>query len=111
VLAVVAADKSALVSGKRLRIHDLRGSSALAYEPDIVLIMNEKYDIVARHHLMYNTANAARFRDWSVISVEKNRSGPDKVDIEFLKRFEHGAFDTAGRRVAEQLVDERTAPE
>lgn len=111
VLAIVAADKEALVSGKRLRIHDLRGSSALAYEPDVVLIMNDKYDVVARHHLMYNTVNAERFHDWSVITIEKNRSGRDRVDIEFMKRFEHGVFDRSGRRVAEQLIDERTFSE
>jgi replicative DNA helicase len=111
VVAVVAADKDALVAGKRLRIHDLRGSSALAYEPDIVMIMNEKYDIVARNHLMFHTANAASYHDWSVVSIEKNRSGRDKVDVEFLKRFEHGVFDPSGRRVAEQLIDERTMPE
>jgi replicative DNA helicase len=111
VLAIVAADKEALVSGKRLRIHDLRGSSALAYEPDVVLIMNDKYDVVARHHLMYNTVNAERFHDWSVITIEKNRSGRDRVDIEFLKRFEYGVFDRSGKRVAEQLIDERTFSE
>ncbi len=108
VLAVAAAEKEGLAAGKRLRVHHLRGSSALAYEPDVVLIMNEKYDVVARHHLVYDTANADRFHNWVVVSVEKNRSGPDGVDIEFRKRFEHGLFDTAGRRVAEQLVDERT---
>lgn len=107
VLAVVAADKEGLAVGKRLRINHLRGSSALAYEPDIVLIMNEKYDVVARHHLVYDVGNAERFHNWAVISIEKNRSGRDKVDIELMKRFEYGRFDTDGRRVAEQLVDER----
>jgi replicative DNA helicase len=89
-------------------VHELRGSSALAYEPDIVLLMNEKYDVVARHHLMYNLPNAQRFREWVVVSIEKNRSGRDKVEVELRKRFEHGSFDTTARRVAEQLVDERT---
>jgi replicative DNA helicase len=107
VLAVVAADKEGLAAGKRLRINNLRGSSALAYEPDVVLIMNEKYDVVARHHLVYDIGNAERFHNWAVISIEKNRSGPDRVDIEFMKRFDQGRFDEAGRRVSEQLVDER----
>jgi replicative DNA helicase len=107
VLAVVAADKEGLVTGKRLRMHNLRGSSALAYEPDVVLIMNEKFDVVARHHLMYDVGNAERFHNWVVVSIEKNRSGRDRVDLEFMKRFEHGLFDTAGRQVQEQLVDER----
>jgi replicative DNA helicase len=107
VLAVVAADKEGLVTGKRLRMHHLRGSSALAYEPDVVLIMNEKYDVVARHHLVYDIGNAERFHNWAVVSIEKNRSGRDRIDLEFMKRFEHGLFDPAGRQVTEQLVDER----
>jgi replicative DNA helicase len=107
VLAVVAADKEGLAAGKRLRINNLRGSSALAYEPDVILIMNEKYDVVARHHLVYDLGNAERFHNWAVVSIEKNRSGPDKADIEFMKRFDYGRFDTAGRQVEEQLVDER----
>jgi len=111
VLAVVAADKEGLVTGKRLRINNLRGSSALAYEPDVVLIMNEKYDVVARHHLVYDVGNAERFHNWAVITIEKNRSGPDRVDIEFMKRFDQGRFDVDGRRVSEQLVDERVFTE
>jgi replicative DNA helicase len=111
VLAIVAADKEGLTTGKRLRINNLRGSSALAYEPDVVLIMNEKYDVVARHHLVYDVGNADRFHNWAVITIEKNRSGPDRVDIEFLKRFDQGRFDVAGRRVNEQLVDERVFTE
>jgi replicative DNA helicase len=111
VLAVVAADKEGLVTGRRLRLHHLRGSSALAYEPDIVLIMNDKYDVVARHHLMYDMGNAERFRSWVVVTIEKNRSGPDHVDFELRKRFEVGQFETTGRLVAEQLVDERVYTE
>jgi replicative DNA helicase len=111
VLAIVAADKEGLTTGKRLRINNLRGSSALAYEPDVVLIMNEKYDVVARHHLVYDVGNAERFHNWAVITIEKNRSGPDRVDIEFMKRFDQGRFDVAGRRVNEQLVDERVFTE
>lgn len=107
VLAIVAADKSGLDTGKRMRIQDLRGSSALAYEPDVVLILNDKYDVVARHHLMYNLANASRFRRWVVLTIEKNRSGADKVDLEFRKRFEQARFEPGGGYVEEELVDER----
>ena len=107
VLAIAAADKEGLAGSERLRTHHLRGSSALAYEPDVVLIMNDKFDVVARHHLVYDVGKAERFRNWVVVSIEKNRSGLDRVDIEIMKRFEHGGFDTSGRRVTEQLVDER----
>lgn len=107
VLAVVAADKEGLVAGKRLRVHNLRGSSSLAYEADIVLIMNNKFDVVARHHLVYDVGNAERFHNWVVLTIEKNRSGLDKIDLEFRKRFEQGRFETDGQPVGEQLVDER----
>ena len=107
VVAIVAADRDGIVAGKRLRVHHLRGSSALAYEPDVVLILNDKYDVVARHHLVYDVGNAERFRDWAVLSIEKNRTGLDKVDLEFHKRFDQGRFDTVGQAVREQLIDER----
>jgi len=107
VLALVAVDKSGLAAGSRTRVQDLRGSSALAHEADVVLILNNKFDVVARHHLMYNTANAEHFRQWVVMSIEKNRNGVDNLDLEFRKRFEHSRFDTDGGRVAEELVDDR----
>ena len=88
-------------------MHHLRGSSALAYEADVVLLLNDKYDVVARHHLVYDTGSAERFRAWAVMSIEKNRSGLDKIDMEFAKRFEQGRFDPEGRLVGEQLMDER----
>ena len=93
VTAIVAAEKASLVAGKRMQVHDLRGSSALAYEADIVLILNDKYDVVARHHLVYHLDNAERFRQWVVLTIEKNRSGIDKVELEFMKRFEQGRFE------------------
>ena len=107
VLAIVAADRSGLAAGKRMRVQDLRGSSALAYEPDVVLILNDKYDVVARQHLIYNLANADRFRGWVVMTIEKNRGGVDKVDLEFLKRFSQARFEPIGGFVVEQLIDER----
>jgi len=41
------------------------------------------------------------------MTIEKNRNGVDKVDLEFRKRFDQGRFDTGGGYVAEQLNDER----
>jgi replicative DNA helicase len=107
VLALVAVDKSGLAVATRTRVQDLRGSSALAHEADVVLILNNKFDVVARHHLMYNTGNAAQFRHWLVMSIEKNRNGVDSVDLEFRKHFEHFRFDADGRRVEEELIDGR----
>jgi replicative DNA helicase len=110
-LAIVAADKASLVAGKRMRIHDLRGSSALAYEADVVLILNDKYDVVARHHLVYDLGNAERYRSWVVMTVEKNRHGIDKVELEFEKHFAEGRYDPTGRYVVEQLIEERVFTE
>ncbi len=107
VLAIVAADKEGLAKSGRLRIFHLRGSSALAYEADVVLMLNDKYDVVARHHLVYDVANAERFRGWVVVTIEKNRSGLDRIDLEFRKVFDQGRFDPDGTPVAEQLLDER----
>jgi replicative DNA helicase len=107
VFAVVASDKEGIASGRRMRVHHLRGAASLAYEADVVLVINDKYDVVARHHLVFDVGNAERFRDYAVISIEKNRTGIDRIDLEFRKRFEHGRFDPEGASVSEQLVDER----
>jgi replicative DNA helicase len=107
VLAIVAADKAGIQQGKRMRVFNMRGSSALAYEADTVLILNDKYDVVARHHLVYNVSNVERYRQWAVLTIEKNRNGQAGADLEFCKRFEQGRFDPEGRIVAEQLTDER----
>lgn len=105
-IAIVAADKEGL-KASRLRNHHLRGSSAINYEADIILIMNEKYQIVAKVNIEFNPYQAQRFRDWIVVSVEKNRSGADNVDTEFHKHFEFSCFDPTGRPVQEKLIEER----
>ena len=80
---------------------------AVAYEADCVLMLNNKFDVVARHHLVYDLGSAERFKSWAVLSIEKNRSGVDKVDLEFRTRFDQSRFEQVGGMVAEQLVDER----
>lgn len=107
VVAISAADKSSLASGHRMRTHDLRGSSALAFEADVVLILNDKVDIVSREHLVYDLGNSARFRDWSIVTLEKNRHGRAHIELEFAKDFEHGRFHTDGSEVRERLIDDR----
>ncbi len=105
-VAIVAADKEGL-KATRLRNHHLRGSSAINYEADIILILNEKYNIVAKVNIEFNPYQAQRFRDWIVLSVEKNRGGTDNVDLEFEKHFEFSCFDPNGRTVQEKLIEER----
>jgi replicative DNA helicase len=106
VVAIVAADREGL-KAKRLRNHHLRGSSAINYESDIILIMNEKYHIVAKVNIEFNPYQAQRYRDWVVLTVEKNRGGQDNVDLEYEKLFEYSCFDPTGRITAEKLIEER----
>lgn len=106
VVAVVATERAGL-EVRRTRMHHFRGSSALAFEADVALVFNEKRNAVAKVHLAYDPIRAATFSDWVVVSVEKNRSGPSPVDVEFRKDFEHFRFDPAGELVTDQLVDER----
>jgi replicative DNA helicase len=106
VVCVVAADKEGL-KASRLRNHHLRGSSALNYESDVILILNEKYAIVAKVNIEFNPYQAQRFRDWTILTVEKNRSGKDAVDLEFEKHFEYSCFNPNGRQVQEKLIEER----
>ena len=106
VVAIVAADREGL-KAKRLRNHHLRGSSAINYESDIILILNDKYHIVAKVNIEFNPYQAQRYRDWVVASVEKNRGGQDNVDLEYEKLFEYSCFDPTGRITAEKLIEER----
>ena len=111
VLAVTASDKEGMQSGKRMRVNNLRGSSALAYEADTVLLLNNKYDVVARHHLVYSMGNVERFKQYAVLSIEKSRTGETGIDMEFYKRFDQSRFESDGHIVTEQLVDERVYTE
>jgi replicative DNA helicase len=106
VICIVAADKEGLKAA-RLRNHHLRGSSALNYESDVILILNEKYSIVAKVNIEFNPHQAQRFRDWTIVTVEKNRSGRDAVDLEFEKHFDFSCFNPEGRQVQEKLIEER----
>ncbi|CAM3530482.1 DnaB-like helicase C-terminal domain-containing protein [Nocardioides zeicaulis] len=107
VLAIAAADKTALRTGTRMRASDLRGSSALAYEADVVMVLANKFDIVARHHLTYDLNNAERFKEWAVLTLEKNRFGRDGVVLQFRTRFDQGRYESDGSEVKEQLIDDR----
>jgi replicative DNA helicase len=105
-ISIVAADKEGL-KASRLRNHHLRGSSAINYEADIILILNEKYQIVAKVNIEFNPYQAQRFRDWVVATIEKNRGGTNAVDLEYQKYFEFSCFDPNGRTVMEKLIEER----
>ena len=106
VLAIAAADRLGL-KAKRMRLSDLRGSSALQYEADIGLILNNKFDIVSREHLVHNLARAEDMRNWVILTVEKNRAGRSAIDLEYQLDAAHFRIVPTGRVVRERLVDEK----
>lgn len=110
VVAAVAADRRGL-DAPRLRLQHLEGSTMLAYESDIVLVLADKVDVVSRVHLTYDALAAARFRESLVCTVEKNRNGPAPVDLEFTKDLANFRLDPRGTYVPERLVDERLVTE
>lgn len=110
VVGITAATRTGLES-QRLRLQHLRGSSALAYESDLVVLLNNKFDVVSKVHLAYDPVRAQTFRDYTVFSIEKNRSGAAGLDMEFRKDFANFRFDPNGGYVAERLVDERMQAE
>jgi replicative DNA helicase len=106
VWAIVAADREGLKSN-RLHLFHLRGSSALDYECDIALIMNNKYHILSKDHVAFNPYQARQYRDWVVFTVEKNRAGRAMQDMEFQLHAPYFAFDPRGQRVQQQLIDDK----
>lgn len=106
VVAVAAADRHGL-EAPRLRLRHLRGSSAMAYEADVALILNEKINIVSKAHVAHDLTSVERFKGTVVFTLEKNREGMAMADMEFIKDFEHYRIKPAGRLVAERLVDDR----
>jgi replicative DNA helicase len=110
VLAIVAADRTGL-KAKRLHLRHLRGSSALDYECDIALIMNQKWRILAKKHITFNIEAAEKWKSWMVFSVEKNRAGRAEVDLEFEMRSGYFCFNPNGGIVEQTLIDEKVIAE
>lgn len=106
VWSIVAADREGLKS-KRIHLFHLRGSSALDYESDIAVIMNNKYQIMSKDHVSFNPYTAKQFRDWVVFTIEKNRAGRAMQDMEFQLHGQHFCFDTRGQKVQQQLIDDK----
>jgi replicative DNA helicase len=106
IVALVAADRASL-DARRLRLHHLRGSSALAYESDVVIMLNDKRQAVSKVHLAYDPVRAEGFKHYAVFTIEKNRHGAPMIDMEFRKDFANYRFDPRGGFVAERLLDER----
>jgi replicative DNA helicase len=95
------------MNANRVRIHHLRGSTAAAFEADVVLMLNDKFKAISKVHLTYDAVRARTFRDYLIVSVEKNRGGPSLVDLEFRKDFSHFRIEPTGVYVTDKLIDER----
>ncbi len=106
VVACAAGDRGGL-RARRMRTRNLRGAGGLAYEADLILLLNDKFDAVSKLHTAFDSARAEQFRRQVVFSVEKNREGPAAIDVEFWKDFEHFRFEPEGAHVAERLIDDR----
>jgi replicative DNA helicase len=105
VIAIAAADQAGL-DARRLHLRHFRGSTALAYEADAVVVLNDKLAVVSRAHLAYSPTRAEEFHRQVVFSVEKNRNGSPDINLEFEKDFGHYRFHPRGRWVAERLWTE-----
>jgi replicative DNA helicase len=105
VVAVAAADQEGL-DARRLHSRHFRGSTALAYEADAIVVLNEKLSVVSRAHVAYSPTRAEEFQRQVVFSVEKNRNGTADVNLEFEKDFANYRFHPRGRWVAERLWTE-----
>lgn len=106
ILAIAAADRSGLQS-RRVRLNDMRGSSAIQYEADVGIVINNKYAVVSREHIVYNPIQAESMRRWVVFSIEKNRAGRSSVDLEFRLDASHFCMDPRGDYVRDRLIDDR----
>jgi KaiC/GvpD/RAD55 family RecA-like ATPase len=104
VIGVVGAEGSSL-GQRRIQLQHLQDAAGLGYEADLVVMMNEKLTAVSRRHTAYDTLRADEFRSRVVFSIEKNRSGPSKIDLDHRKDFAHYRIDPAGTVLEEQLVD------
>lgn len=110
VVAVTAADLGGM-QASRLRLHHLRGSSSVAYEADVVMLLNDKFKIVSKTQMSFSPNAAEGMKRQIVFTVEKNRNGPDGVDIEFGKQYEYLRIDPDGSYVTDRLIDDRLITE
>lgn len=106
VVAIVAAEREGL-KARRLHMFHLRGSSALDYECDIAIIMNNKFQILSKDHIAFNPYKSEAYRDWVIFTVEKNRAGRAMIDVEFQMRPQYFAFNPKGGMVEQKLIDEK----
>jgi hypothetical protein len=105
VVAVSAVDHQG-IQARRVRLRDLRGSTALAHECDVALLLNDKLAVVSKVHTAYDLSRIPELRHVAVLSVEKHREGTAGIDLEFRKQFPTFRFDPDGCFTVDHLVDD-----
>jgi replicative DNA helicase len=102
VVAVAAVNEDGLRS-QRLRLQHLCGSSVLAYQADVIIMMNDKADIAVRPAAGWSPIRVDDCQNRVIVSIEKNRNGLAGIDLEFLKDFESFRLNPFGRRSLDPL--------
>lgn len=103
VIAIAAADASGL-KASRLQVEHLLAGAALAYEADVIIMMNEKYELIDRKKIDYNSHNAEQFRNYLVLSLEKNRFNAGQIELEVRKLLQYSMFGPEMRRLADDFL-------
>ena len=96
--AVCATDRAGLAA-RRLRLHHLWDSPALAHEADVVVLLNDRW---ATDPAM--TTGTAR--KTTVFNIAKNLTGPAGIDLEFTTDFANFRFEPQGQFAREEPVDD-----
>jgi replicative DNA helicase len=96
VVVVAPADQAGLRS-RRMHLHHLGGSAAMASEADAIVVMNDKRDIVDTGAGRRHPSRSVDYERRVVFSVEKNRNGVVGIDLEFARDFENFRFNPAGQ--------------
>lgn len=102
VVAIAAADDEGL-KAPRLHAEHLVASASLVYEADLIIIMNEKYDITDPRQLEFNKANVEQFHNYVVLSLEKNRFNAGQIDLEVRKQLQYSMFSRDMRRLNSKI--------
>jgi replicative DNA helicase len=107
VIVAILASQIEGLKARRMRLENLLTSAELAYEADIVMVMNEKFNVVDRHHIDYNQYNAQLFHQYVILSLEKNRMGSDLVELQLRKQLQFCRFRDSAERVKESMITGR----
>lgn len=106
VVAISALGEAGL-RASHLETYHLLGGPVLAYEADVILMLEEKADRISRVGFEYSPQKLTDLRNWVIASVVKNRAGRDRYDLEFEKRFAWSCFNPLGNLASDPLVDNK----